>query len=135
MFDLSSHILIVDDMKTMRKLVLRACKEIGFTNFTEAADGAEAWTILNAAGSSINIVISDWNMPNCTGLDLLKRVRADSRTKALPFLLLTAESEAAQVQAALQAGVDNYVIKPFSKDVIETKLGQVYNKKKTSEAA
>ena len=119
-------------MKTMRKLVIRACKVIGFSNFIEAADGAEAWTILNSAESKINIVMSDCNMPNCTGLDLLKRVRSDGRTKDLPFLLLTAESEASQVHAALAAGVDNYMIKPFSKDVIESKLKAVYSKKQTA---
>ncbi len=132
MFDLSSHILIVDDMKTMRKLVMKACKDIGFTNFIEAGDGAEAWTLLNSADSKINIVISDWNMPNCTGLDLLKRVRADGRTKNIPFLLLTAESEASQVQTALAAGVDNYMVKPFTKETIEGKLKAVHAKRQAA---
>ena len=132
MFDNSIHILVVDDMKTMRKLVIRACTQLGFSQFTEAGDGAEAWTILNSADSKIGLVISDWNMPNCTGLDLLKRVRSDQRTNKLPFLLLTAESEASQVQTALQAGVDNYIIKPFTAEIIEQKLKQVYAKKQAA---
>lgn len=132
MFDNSIHILIVDDMKTMRKLVIRACTQLGFSQFTEAGDGAEAWGILNSADSKIGLVISDWNMPNCTGLDLLKRVRSDQRTNKLPFLLLTAESEASQVQTALQAGVDNYIIKPFTAEIIEQKLKQVYAKKQAA---
>lgn len=129
MFDPTSHILVVDDMKTMRKLVQRACQQLGFKQFTEAEDGAQAWSILNSGGSNIQIVISDWNMPNCTGLDLLKRVRADGRTKDLPFILLTAESEITQVQAALAAGVDSYIVKPFTAEAIAQKLKQVYNKK------
>ncbi|NCN95580.1 MAG: response regulator [Bdellovibrionales bacterium] len=129
MFDPNTPVLVVDDMKTMRKLVIRACTQLGFTNFTEAGDGAEAWSLLSASDSKIGLVISDWNMPNATGLDLLKRVRSNQKTSALPFLLLTAESEASQVQTAVAAGVDSYIVKPFTAEAIETKLKQVYAKK------
>lgn len=132
MFDPNTHILVVDDMKTMRKLVMKACKDIGFSSFTEAADGAEAWQLLSASDSSIGLVISDWNMPNCTGLDLLKRVRGSSKLKDLPFVLLTAESEASQVHEALRAGVDNYIVKPFTTVSLKEKIGQVYKKRAAS---
>lgn len=132
MFDPSAHVLVVDDMKTMRKLVIRACTQLGFTNFTEAGDGAEAWGVLSSSDSKIGLVISDWNMPNSTGLDLLKRVRSDQRTVKLPFILLTAESEASQVQAAVAAGVDSYLVKPFTAEAIEAKLKQVYAKRQAA---
>lgn len=129
MFDLGIKVLIVDDMKTMRKLVIRSCQEIGFKNFVEAQDGQEAWAILNSPENQVQLVISDWNMPNCTGLDLLKRVRADGRLKELPFILLTAESEAAQVATAIQAGVDNYLVKPFQTASLKQKLEVVAKKR------
>lgn len=129
MFELNSTVLVVDDMKTMRKLVQKACRDIGFTNFIEAEDGALAWTALNAPNSKISIVISDWNMPNATGLDLLKRVRSIEKTRSIPFFLLTAESEASQVKEALAAGVDNYILKPFSTESLREKLEIVHRKR------
>jgi two-component system chemotaxis response regulator CheY len=128
MFPANAQILIVDDMLTMRKIVQRACREIGFSHFVEAADGAFGWEALNAAGTNITLVISDWNMPNCMGIDLLKRVRNDSRFKNLPFLLLTAESEKTQVLEAVQAGVSGYVIKPFTVENLKAKLADAYKK-------
>lgn len=126
MFNLDTQILIVDDMLTMRKLVKKACSGIGFKNFTEAADGAEAYQKLQENPQAIQLIISDWNMPKCTGLDFLKRVRADSRYKDLPFVLLTAEAEMHQVKTAVEAGVSNYIVKPFTPDGLKTKLEQVH---------
>ncbi|MCB9027059.1 MAG: response regulator [Bdellovibrionaceae bacterium] len=128
MFAPGTRVLVVDDMTTMRKVVMRSCKELGLAPMFEAADGNQAWNVLNEKSGEIDLIISDWNMPNCTGLEFLKRVRADARFKALPFVLLTAESEASQVKEALLAGVDNYVIKPFSTAVLGQKLGQVHKK-------
>lgn len=128
MFDLSTHILIVDDMMTMRKLVTKACSTIGFKNFTEATDGALAWEKLTSNENPIGLIVSDWNMPNCTGLDFLKRVRSDSRYKHLPFILVTAESESAQVVEAIQAGVSAYVVKPFTPAALAGKLEDAYAK-------
>ncbi len=128
MFDLKSKVLIVDDMLTMRKLVTKACKEIGFTDFTEAADGKLAWEVINAANPPIELIISDWNMPNCSGLDLLKRVRGDSRFKHLPFVLVTAEAEKTQVVEAVKAGVSNYVVKPFTPAQLTEKLEAAHKK-------
>jgi two-component system chemotaxis response regulator CheY len=115
-------VLIVDDMNTMRKLVMRACKEMGFADFTEAADGVIAWQAISGSPKPFDLVISDWNMPNCTGLDLLKRVRTDGRFKSTPFVLLTAETEVSQVQDAIAAGVNGYVLKPFTTDSLRTKV-------------
>lgn len=130
MFDLKTRILVVDDMLTMRKLVQKACKTIGFTDFTEAKDGKEAFEKLVAADPPIGLVISDWNMPNCTGLDFLKQVRADEKFKALPFVLVTAEAEKGQIIEAVQAGVTNYVVKPFTPEVLKEKI-EVAHKKVT----
>ena len=128
MFDPSIRILVVDDMMTMRKLVGKVCKELGYSNITEAADGAIAWEAISSAAPPFGLVVSDWNMPNSTGLDLLKRVRSDSRFKQLPFVLVTAEAEQHQVAEAVKAGVDNYVIKPFDKEQLKLKLEAVYKK-------
>lgn len=128
MFDLKTRVLIVDDMMTMRKLVGKVCKEIGFTDLTEASDGAMAWESINKASPPFGLVISDWNMPNCTGLDLLKRVRGDSRFSKLPFVMVTAEAEQHQLVEALKAGVSNYVIKPFTADSLKEKLEAVHKK-------
>lgn len=128
MFDPSTRILVVDDMMTMRKLVTKICKELGFTSFQEAADGAQAWEVINSAAPPIQLVISDWNMPNTTGLDLLKRVRSDSRYGKIPFIMVTAEAEQHQIVEAVKAGVSNYVIKPFTAETLKAKLEAVYLK-------
>lgn len=121
MFDLRTKILVVDDMSTMRKLVIRTCQAIGFTDFVEANDGAVAWETLGAT-PGIGLIISDWNMPNCTGFDFLKRVRADARFRHLPFMLVTAESEKQQIMDAIKSGCSGYVIKPFTQDTLRDRL-------------
>lgn len=128
MFDLKTKILVVDDMLTMRKLVQKSCKEIGFTDFTEASDGRVAWELLNSANPPFGLVLSDWNMPNSTGLDLLKRVRSDGRFKNLPFLLITAEAEKDQIVEAVKSGVTNYIIKPFNTETLKEKLEASHKK-------
>lgn len=128
MFDLGTRILVLDDMSTMRKVVIKTLKEIGFTDIQEGVDGNIGWDIVQNSAPPIQLVISDWNMPNCTGLQLLKRIRGDARLKKLPFVLLTAESEADQVKEALLAGVTNYIVKPFTTDVIRAKLEQAHQK-------
>jgi two-component system chemotaxis response regulator CheY len=128
MFDLKTTVLVVDDMMTMRKLVIKACKEIGFTNFVEAGDGALGWEAINGANSGVGLVISDWNMPNCTGIDLLKRVRGDSRFKHLPFFLVTAESEKSQILEAVKAAVSGYVVKPFTSDALKAQIEEAHKR-------
>ena len=128
MFEPNPKSMVVDDMMTMRKLVIKTLKELKFTDFIEAADGKLAWEALNAATPPPGLVISDWNMPNCSGLDFLKRVRGDSRFKTMPFILVTAEAEKTQVAEAVQAGVSNYVVKPFTPDILKEKLAAVYKR-------
>jgi two-component system chemotaxis response regulator CheY len=129
MFDLSTKVLVVDDMMTMRKLVGKVCKEIGFTNLVEAADGIQAWEVIQNSNPPIGLIISDWNMPNCSGLDLVKRVRSDGRFGKTPFLMVTAEAEQHQVVEALKSGVDNYVVKPFSAPILTEKLESIHKKR------
>ena len=126
MFDASTRVLVVDDMMTMRKIVIRICKELGFVDITEAANGAEAWQKISEAKVPFNLVISDWNMPQSTGLDLLKRVRSDSRFSRVPFVMVTAEAEQHQILEAVLAKVSSYVIKPFTADTLRGKLEVVY---------
>lgn len=128
MFNLDIKIIILDDMSTIRKIVKKTLKEMGFNNITEAVDGNDAWTHLNAAVTPFDLIISDWNMPNCTGIELLKRVRADQRYAKTPFILLTAEVEAHQVSEALKEGVSNYIVKPFAAETLKQKIEQTHKK-------
>lgn len=124
MFPPETNILVVDDMLTMRKLVVKSLKELGFQNFQEASNGSEAYEKISA-GNNFGLIISDWNMPQSTGLDLLKRVRAEAKTASVPFIMVTAEAEKSQIVEAVQAGVSNYVVKPFTTDTLKQKLEAV----------
>lgn len=128
MFDPKTRLLIVDDMMTMRKLVSKICKELGFTDLQEAKDGAEAWNIVQTTNPPIGLIVSDWNMPNMSGLELLKRVRSDAKFAKTPMVLVTAEAEQHQIVEAVKAGVDNYVVKPFTSDILKAKLEAVHKK-------
>lgn len=134
MFDTKTKILIIDDMLTMRKIVAKTLKEIGFTDITEAADGQLAWKAMCSSEVPFGLIISDWNMPNLTGLELLKKVRTDVRFKKTPFMLVTAEAEQHQVAEALRSGVDQYVMKPFNTETLTTKLEMVHKKYKVQRA-
>lgn len=129
MFDPSTKILVVDDATTMRKMIIKMLKDMGFTDIAEAQDGTAGWESISNAKPGFGLVVSDWNMPKCTGIDLLRRVRADSRTKQLPFLMVTAEAEVPQVSEAIKAGVDGYIVKPFVKDTLQVKIGEVHKKR------
>jgi two-component system chemotaxis response regulator CheY len=126
MFDPKTKILIVDDMLTIRKIVTKILREIGFVDITEAVDGQEAWE--RAQTGKFGLIISDWNMPKCSGLEFLKKIRADQNLAHTPFLLVTAEAERDQVAEAIKSGVDQYVVKPFSRDGLKTKLEMTYKK-------
>ncbi|MBC7419888.1 MAG: response regulator [Bdellovibrio sp.] len=128
MFDAKTKVLVVDDMRTMRKMVKQNLQQLGFVTIEEAEDGQIAMNKLREL-SDIGLVISDWNMPNCTGLDFLKSVRADEKFKSLPFILLTAEGEVEQVKEALAAGVDSYILKPFTPKALKEKIEQTYKKR------
>lgn len=128
MFAPKSRILVVDDMVTMRKIVSKTLRQLGFTDITEAADGNRAWEQLTSADPPIDVIVSDWNMPNCSGLELLKKVRGDSRFQDIPFLMVTAEAESAQIIKAMNAKVSNYVVKPFTQQVLQQKLEDTHKK-------
>lgn len=128
MFDKSTRVLVIDDMSTMRKIIIKVLKELGFTDIAEAADGALGWEAISNAKPPFGLVISDWNMPNCSGLDLLKRVRGDNRFAKLPFLLVTAEAEKHQIVQAITAGVNGYIVKPFTPDTLRERLTEVQQK-------
>jgi two-component system chemotaxis response regulator CheY len=121
--DTSIKILIVDDFATMRRILKNILKQLGFKNLVEADDGTTAWEVLE--NQEIDLIISDWNMPKMTGLELLKKVRADSRYVKKPFLMVTAEAQKQNVIEAVQAGVSNYVVKPFTAEAISDKLEKI----------
>ena len=118
-------VLVVDDFVTMRRITKTLMKQLGYTNMVEAEDGKQALDMLQK-DSSIEFVISDWNMPNMTGLELLQAVRADEKFKKLPFLMVTAEAEQENIMAAVKSGVSNYVIKPFTALTLQDKLAKVF---------
>ena len=121
--DKSTNILIVDDYKTMLRIIRNLLKQIEFNNVVEASDGAEALSKLRT--NNFGLVISDWNMAPMTGLELLREVRADSRLKSIPFIMITAESKTENVVAAKQAGVSNYIVKPFNAETLRDKIEKV----------
>lgn len=121
--DKSTPVLIVDDYKTMLRIIRNLLKQLEFENVEEATDGQEALAKLRAG--SFGLVISDWNMAPMTGLDLLKEVRADTRLKSTPFIMITAESKTENVVAAKQAGVSNYIVKPFNAETLRDKIEKV----------
>ncbi|MBI1308837.1 MAG: response regulator [Proteobacteria bacterium] len=121
--DKNMRILVVDDAQTMRRIIVNLLRQLGFTNMVEADDGTTAWDRLLA--EPVDFVISDWNMPKMTGIDLLKKVRSEDRFKALPFIMVTAEGKRENVIAAVQAGVSNYIVKPFNAATLKEKLTKV----------
>lgn len=123
--DFSMKVLIVDDFATMRRIMKNILKQIGFTNIIEADDGTTALEELK--NNSIDLIISDWNMPKMTGLDLLKTVRGSDEFKNIPFLMVTAEAQKQNVIDAVQAGVSNYVVKPFTAEAISEKIQKIFS--------
>ncbi|MEO5668630.1 MAG: response regulator [Bdellovibrionota bacterium] len=133
MFDPNTKVLVVDDFKTMRKIVIGALGTCGLKNIMEADDGIVAWPLIEAAvkeGKPFGLIVSDWNMPQLSGLELLKKVRGSETTRSTPFVLVTAEAEQKNILEAVQSGVNNYVVKPFTPATFKLKIEQVYAKLK-----
>lgn len=131
MFSLDSQILILDDMPTIRDLVRKQLRSMGFKNITEAQNGQEGWDLLETAygaAKPFDLVISDWMMPQLRGIELLQMVREDQRFAKLPFVLLTSEADRDQVTEAVLLGVSQYIVKPFSAKVFEEKLLSAFQK-------
>ncbi len=119
-------IMVVDDFATMRKVVKNLLKQAGFENIVEAEDGVVALRVLKS--QKVDFIISDWNMPNMTGLELLKAVRADQDLADTPFLMVTAEALQDNVVMAVKAGVSNYIVKPFTAEVLNEKITKIMEK-------
>ena len=126
MLDLTLKVLVVDDFSTMRRIIKNLLKQIGYKNIDEAEDGAQALSKLKDGG--YGLIVSDWNMPNMDGLDMLKAVRQDPIIKDMPDLMVTAEAEQEKVITAIQAGVNNYVVKPFTGEILKEKLDRIFDK-------
>ncbi len=124
MIDTGIKVLVVDDMSTMRRIVKNVLRQIGFSDIVEAENGQDALTKLKAGG--FGLVVSDWNMPVMQGIELLRAVRADTELKTIPFLMVTAEAQKENLIEAVQAGVSNYVVKPFTAEVLQGKLEKIF---------
>ncbi len=123
--DTSIKVLVVDDFATMRRIVKGVLKQLGFKDIIEADDGTSALNELKK--QKVGLIVSDWNMPKMTGLELLKKVRADEELKSIPFVMVTAEGQKENVIEAVKAGVSNYIVKPFTPETLSEKLEKVFN--------
>jgi two-component system chemotaxis response regulator CheY len=119
-------ILIVDDFSTMRRIIKNLLRDLGYNNTAEADDGSTALPMLK--NGNFDFLMTDWNMPTMTGIDLLKAVRADERLKTLPVLMVTAEAKRDQIVEAAQVGVNSYIIKPFTADTLKEKIDKIFER-------
>jgi two-component system chemotaxis response regulator CheY len=126
MADKSMKFLVVDDFSTMRRIVRNLLKELGYTNVDEAEDGAVGLQKLK--GGNFQFVVTDWNMPVMTGIELLKAIRADPSLKHLPVLMITAEAKKENIIEAAQSGASGYIVKPFTAATLEEKMGKIFEK-------
>ena len=117
-------LLVVDDSSTMRRIIKNTLARLGYKDILEGADGLEGWAAMDA-NPDVDMLITDWNMPEMNGLELVKKVRADARFKDLPIIMVTTEGGKAEVITALKAGVNNYIVKPFTPQVLKEKLAAV----------
>ena len=124
--DKSMRILVVDDFSTMRRIIKNILKQLGFTHMEEADDGTTGWEVIQAGG--IDFVISDWNMPKMSGIELLKKVRESDEFGDMPFLMVTAEAQQENVIQAVQARVSNYIVKPFTAETLGAKIDKIFEK-------
>jgi two-component system chemotaxis response regulator CheY len=120
-------ILVVDDNSTMRRIIVNTLARLGYKDVVQTADGVEAWDALQA-NEDIGVVITDWNMPNMNGLELVKKIRAQDKYKLMPIIMVTTEGGKKEVIIALKAGVNNYIVKPFTPQVLKEKLEGVLGK-------
>ncbi len=123
-YDKNMRVLVVDDFSTMRKIVKNILRQLGFTNIVEADDGSTAWEVLNK--DNIEFIVSDWNMPTMSGIDLLRKVRASEEYADIPFLMVTAEAQQENIIEAVQAKVSNYIVKPFTPETLAQKIDKIF---------
>ncbi len=124
MLNTNLKVLVVDDFPTMRRIIKNLLKQLGFQQITEAEDGAHALSLIRE--KPVDFVVTDWNMPRLTGIELLKTLRADPKYKSLPVLMITAEAEKDCIIQAIKAGVNNYIVKPFTAETLKEKLEKIF---------
>ncbi|GAB4356654.1 MAG: chemotaxis response regulator CheY [Gammaproteobacteria bacterium] len=124
--DKNMKILIVDDFSTMRRIIKNLLRDLGFNNTAEADDGTTALPMLQSG--NFDFLVTDWNMPNMTGIELLEAVRADEKLKSLPVLMVTAEAKREQIVMAAQAGVNGYIVKPFTAATLKEKIEKIFER-------
>lgn len=124
--DKNMKVLVVDDFSTMRRIVKNLLRDLGFTNIQEADDGSTALPMLQSG--DFDFVVTDWNMPGMQGIDLLKAIRADAKLSHIPVLLITAEAKKEQIVMAAQAGVNGYIVKPFTAATLKNKLDKIFER-------
>ncbi|MEI6893419.1 MAG: chemotaxis response regulator CheY [Colwellia sp.] len=124
--DKNMKVLVVDDFSTMRRIVKNLLRDLGFTNIQEADDGNTALPMLQRGG--FDFVVTDWNMPGMQGIDLLKAIRADANLSHIPVLLITAEAKKQQIVMAAQAGVNGYIVKPFTASTLKNKIDRIFER-------
>lgn len=127
MMDYTLRILVVDDFETMRRIIRGSLKKIGFSNIVEAEDGIGALKVLE--NEDIGLVMCDWNMPNMTGIEVLRRIRSHEKLKDIPFIMVTAEVQKENVIEAVKAGTSHYIVKPFTPEVLAAKIKEVFKKR------
>lgn len=123
-YDTEMRVLVVDDFSTMRRIVRNILRQLGLNNVVEADDGTTAWEIINR--EKIDFIVSDWNMPKMTGIELLRKVRASEQYADIPFLMVTAEAQQENIIEAVQAKVSNYIVKPFTADTMQQKIDKIF---------
>lgn len=123
-FNPNMRVLVVDDFSTMRRIVRNILRQLGMNNVVEADDGSTAWETLNR--EKIDFIVSDWNMPTMTGIELLRKVRASEQHAEIPFLMVTAEAQQENILEAVQAKVSNYIVKPFTADTMKQKIDRIF---------
>jgi two-component system, chemotaxis family, chemotaxis protein CheY len=124
--DKNMKVLVVDDFSTMRRIIKNLLRDLGFTNISEADDGSTALPMLKEG--DFEFVVTDWNMPGMQGIDLLKAIRADAKLSHIPVLMVTAEAKKEQIVMAAQAGVNGYIVKPFTAATLNTKLDKIFER-------
>jgi two-component system chemotaxis response regulator CheY len=129
MFNPGEKVLIVDSMISMRKLISKTCSEIGITECLEASDAGQAWEMINANPDRVKLVISDWQMPQGTGIDLLKRIRSDTRFAKLPFIMMSAAADPKYISDSIKAGVNSFLVKPFTASALTEKIAAIQKNK------
>lgn len=122
--DLNMNVLVVDDFATMRRIIKNVLKQIGFTNISEADDGKSALKVLT--DETFDLILCDWNMPEMSGIELLGKMKSDDQLKGIPFVMITAETKKDNIIEAVKAGVSNYIVKPFTAEIVEEKLKKVF---------